>query len=309
MNFQSLQKIEKSEVYIKTAFNSARIKTLKLSIRKSRSRQEKLIILSKEKIKRFGININKQLSNIVENFPRIDELPDFYRELCRITLDPDKLKKSLYSISWATKKIDELTKKYPRIIEKTGKTEKEKEYYGRVTSILKNLDENLIFIDECRKIMKGFPAIKTDLFTVAIAGFPNVGKSTLLSKITSAKPEIKNYSFTTKNLNLGYAIFGIKKIQFIDTPGTLNRFEKMNNIEKQAYLVMKTLADAIIYVFDPLEQFPMHDQEILLRKIQEYGKPVIIYISKTDIIPIKKKGAYTDPKEILTEIISLSKNK
>jgi len=38
--------------------------------------------------------------------------------------------------------------------------------------------------------MKGFPSIKTNLPTIAIAGFPNVGKTTLLSKITDAKPKI-----------------------------------------------------------------------------------------------------------------------
>ena len=45
--------------------------------------------------------------------------------------------------------------------------------------------------------MKDYPTIKTSLFTVAICGFPNVGKTTLLSKMTPSEPEISNYSFTT----------------------------------------------------------------------------------------------------------------
>ncbi|MEM4260559.1 MAG: GTPase [Candidatus Woesearchaeota archaeon] len=301
MNFQNLQKIEKPDVYINIAFNNARVKTSKLIIRKTKSREEKLLIICREKIKRFGMSLNKQLSYIVENFPKIGELSEFYQDLCKISFDVDKLKKALYSLKWSTRMIEELTNKYHNLISKTKKIEIEKEYYGRTISVVKKLLNNLEYIEKCRKIMKDFPSIKTDLFTVAIAGFPNVGKSTLLSKITTAKPEIKNYYFTTKNLNLGYVRVANKKIQFIDTPGTLNRLDKMNNIEKQAYLVMKTVANAIIYIFDPTEQYPIKDQELLLEKIKEYNKPVFVYISKTDIIRINKKRFFNNTNEIYTD--------
>src|SRR3989338_4661337 len=90
------------------------------------------------------------------------------------------------------------------------------------------------------KIMGNFPSIKENIFTVAIAGFPNVGKSTLLNKLTGAHAEIANYAFTTRSLNLGYMFEDGKRIvQVIDTPGTLNRHEKMNYIEIQAELAMQ----------------------------------------------------------------------
>ncbi|HEY9703923.1 MAG TPA: GTPase, partial [Allocoleopsis sp.] len=118
---------------------------------------------------------------------------------------------------------------------------------------------------------------------VCITGFPNIGKSTLLSKITPAKPEIKNYAFTTKNLNQGYATFGHRKVQFIDTPGVLDR-DKMNNIELQAYLVLKYIANLVIYVIDLTEPYPIKIQEKLLKNLKEYDKPIIVYLSKSDII-------------------------
>jgi nucleolar GTP-binding protein len=310
MNFQSLANIEKPETYVQVAFNTARTRVGKINIRKSRSRDEKLLILCKDKIKKFEASLKKQLQNIVENFPKIDELPEFYSGLCRLTFDVDTLKKSLYTIKWSTQKIEELTAKYLKIIGQTKKLEKEREYYGRVTSIVKGLRTHLLRIEAARKTMKGFPAIKTDLYTVAIAGFPNVGKSTLLSKITTAKPEIQSYAFTTKRLNLGYATIGSRKIQFIDTPGTLDRLEKMNNIEKQAYLVMSTLANSIVYVFDPTEPYSLVKQQELLKKIREFNKPIIIYVSKTDIVKIKDKNflsedAILEPEKLIKEILRL----
>ena len=132
--------------------------------------------------------------------------------------------------------------------------------------------------------MKDFPTIKTSLNTVALTGFPNVGKSTLLKKLTGAQPKVAAYAFTTKNLNLGYSVIGDQRIQFVDTPGTLNRYNKMNPVEKKAYLVMKYIADIIVFIFDLTETYPIDEQTKLFREIQAFDKPIIVYLSKTDIL-------------------------
>lgn len=143
--------------------------------------------------------------------------------------------------------------------------------------------------------------------TVAIAGFPNVGKTTLLSKITSSTPEINSYAFTTKGLNLGYAKMKNLKIQFIDTPGTLNRLNKMNSIEKQAHLAMKYVTDIIIYIFDLTESYPLADQEKLFKRIKEYDLPEIIYLSKTDLLDKDTIGSFKK-KHPKTKIITDASN-
>ena len=84
----------------------------------------------------------------------------------------------------------------------------------------------------------------------------------------------------------------IENIQLLDTPGTLNRFNKMNDIEQQAYLVMKLVAEKIIYIFDLTEPYPLKDQIKLYERIKELGKPVIIYLSKTDILDKKKVNEF-----------------
>ena len=100
--------------------------------------------------------------------------------------------------------------------------------------------------------MRTYPDVK-EMFTVCIYGFPNVGKSTLLNKLTTSKATVAAYAFTTKEINAGYFTVEDKKIQVFDVPGTLARENKMNYIELQAELVVKELADIIIYVFDVSE--------------------------------------------------------
>ena len=76
------------------------------------------------------------------------------------------------------------------------------------------------------------PTVDFDAFTVVIAGFPNVGKSTVLRRLTGAKPKVAEYPFTTKGIQIGYLETKWNKIQVIDTPGLLDRpIDQMNNIE------------------------------------------------------------------------------
>ena len=56
---------------------------------------------------------------------------------------------------------------------------------------------------------------------IGIVGLPNAGKSTLLSVITSARPKIANYKFTTLNPNLGVAVYDDKEITLADIPGLI----------------------------------------------------------------------------------------
>ncbi len=147
----------------------------------------------------------------------------------------------------------------------------------------KRLGEPLAILKHGRDVFRDLPTVDDELFTVAIAGFPNVGKSTLLSKLTPAKPEIKPYAFTTKGLNAGSFEYRYNRIQVIDTPGTLDR-ENPNSIEVKAELTLRYLAKCIVYVFDPTEMtYPVEQQRALYKKTLDLDKPVLIYISKTDI--------------------------
>lgn len=174
-----------------------------------------------------------------------------------------------------------------------------KEYYGRISSVMKQIKPFLNYLDESRITMRDYPSVKTSLFTVCLFGFPNAGKSTLLRKLTNAEPEVKDYPFTTKTLNLGYINDPRIKIQIIDTPGTLNRKDKMNYIELQAYLALNHLADLIVFVFDPSLEYSIDKQEKLLKRIKEYDREIILFLSKTDIADVKIMEKFKSKHKIM----------
>jgi len=158
-----------------------------------------------------------------------------------------------------------------------------REFYGRISSVIKQIKNELEYLEYARKILRSFPNIKTDLPTVVLAGYPNVGKTTLLKALTGSAPKIASYPFTTLNLMLGYA----KGIQFVDTPGLLDRpLGKRNKVEVKAILALKHLTRTIIFVLDPSETagYTLKQQLNLLEQIKEKFKmKFIIVSSKTDL--------------------------
>jgi small GTP-binding protein len=212
--------------------------------------------------------------------------------MVRAAIDRDKVKQALGRLHGAQRGIARMSG--------LGK----REFLGRFKSIVKRLDKPLETLQDARDVLRRIPEATTH-FTTCLAGFPNAGKSTVLKALTGAKAQIAAYEFTTKTLNYGTTEIGYFQVQFVDTPGTLNRV-KTNSIEKQALLALKHLAKAIVFIYDPLR--PADEQEELFENVLEYGVPTVIYASKQDIVPTlplfkeaakRKMPVFTKPAEIL----------
>ena len=320
MNFQTLKHVETAETYIDIAFKKSK-KRVSLSKKKKNDKKDIRGLKETEiiRIDSFSQSLIDNLKLIVTSFPSIDNLDEFYLELIKCTIEYGDLKKSLGAVDWAAKQVNKFAGIFKNKIKKAGDENQinrfRKEFLGRASSFAKQINSSLVFLEEARKIMKSYPAIKTKLFTACIAGFPNAGKSTLLSKLTTSTPEINAYPFTTKSLNVGYLEKNYRKIQIVDTPGTLNRFDKMNDIEKQAYLAIKLVADHVIFVFDPTEQYPLDDQFKLYSKMKKLCSEVSVFISKTDIVgnfehlSSKFEEYYTDSDGISKKLFRIIKEK
>ncbi|MBW3010984.1 50S ribosome-binding GTPase [Candidatus Woesearchaeota archaeon] len=295
MDIPGLGKIEDPDFYLDIAFKKGAkaASEVRSNVKGERLKKSKQI-----ELKRMMV-IKKELAGTLEKIPKaypsFDNLHIFYQDLISLYFSIDDLRKSLGAIDWCAKKLNDMFKIYSSKLRKCQDFRKVNEirrsFSGRISSLLKQVKKDRLFLEECRKAMKNFPTIKTKLYTVAIAGFPNVGKSTLLSKISKSKPEIQAYAFTTKKLNLGYLMQNHKKIQLVDTPGTLNRFEKMNVIEKQAFLTIKYIAHQILYIFDLTQSsYPLESQVKLYSRLKkEFRKPILIYLSKTDMFDEDEK--------------------
>lgn len=134
------------------------------------------------------------------------------------------------------------------------------------------------------------------LADVGLVGFPNVGKSTLLSIISNAKPKISHYPFTTINPNLGIVSYrNFQSFVMADIPGIIEGASKgkglgykfLQHIEKNSILLF-------IIASDSLDHFK--EYKTLLKELKTYNakliyKKIIISISKSDFLDNELKIA------------------
>lgn len=235
--------------------------------------------------------ITSTFNGIVVGTPIIEELPEFYQDYIDIVVGVDQYKHSLGAVFWALGVIKQIQSQYTSRIRKSDSLSAipiRKEAYGRIVSIVKRIEDELDFLDFCKRELKNMPNINFDAIRVVIAGFPNVGKSTLLNNITDASPKVANYPFTTQGLQIGNYELGYKKYQIIDTPGLLDRsINDMNEIELNAIAAVEHLGNIIIYIFDPSETsgFLMENQYLLYAEIKKvFETQMICLFNKTDLL-------------------------
>ena len=237
------------------------------------------------KIRYLNEQINRDVRKIVRSFPNFLKVGDVYIKLINTSQTSiSKIKDSLSLVKWIGDAADEFTDKTQFKIKKarTGDTIGfiMKKHLGKMNSLFRKNKDAFKILEDARKFMNRLPVFE-DLYTVAIVGFPNVGKSTLMKKMTDSNVEIGSYPFTTKSLMFSYLKYNSKKIiQVIDTPGLLNR-DKNNSIEERAMIIIRNYTQSMVFVLDITNS--VEKQIKLLKKAQETKKPILIYLSKTDI--------------------------
>jgi len=288
--FDKITTVLSAEELLDVSFKKT--KKIKISDKDRFYRKKKTIIA---KIESFSKSIIQRLDKYVKTFPSIDNLPEFYQELIDIKIDVDKLKKSLGAVNWAKNTCEKIFNSQIKNLRKSKDLDflikKKKEIYGRISSVIKQIKKDLDMLIKARDILRYFPVIE-DIPTVVIAGFPNVGKSSILRCLSHAKPKIAVYPFTTKEIYIGHIQktehFIEQKFQIIDTPGLLDRpLSERNKIEKQAIAALKYLADIIVFVIDSSETcgYSCSDQKKLLSQLEKMFEKskFIIVENKSDI--------------------------
>ena len=308
MNFQSLPVVENPQTYLDKAFSRARKRadTLAESVTWKTDRTLLQKKIAHEKLTVVRDVLVQSLERLISDYPDFAGLPEFYEELARTQLDLDKVQESLGRLQGLVDNVRSLTRKAQGDVRGTHDPKEARRLvdsvYGRLSGLFERSQDAFDTVEKARRTLTTFPALKEGMPTVALAGFPNVGKSTLLSRLTSSKPKIASYAFTTKRLNVGYYKGVYEDVQVVDTPGTLARFERMNAIEQQAYLCLKYVADVIVMIIDPTDTYPLEDQERLLEQLKEHGKPLVVYLSKTDIADEGRVGSLKERFHALTAL-------
>lgn len=163
---------------------------------------------------------------------------------------------------------------------------------GRMATIMKRQGANLTYLEQVRQHLSRLPSIDPYTRTIIICGFPNVGKSSFINKITRADVEVQPYAFTTKSLYVGHTDYKYLRWQVIDTPGILDHpLEERNVIEMQAITALAHLRACVLYIMDISEQcgHSMEEQVKLFESIKPLftNKPLIVVLNKTDIVKVE----------------------
>lgn len=282
MIFEKIHTVPTSEELINKSFKrAARAMSGKtIEDKESRFKANESMLLTAANI------FTDNLANIVRRFPSFDQLPKFYYELTDILVGVENLKMSLASVDWASKKIHEVARSYVGKIRDSDIPEPvRREAFGRIASIIKSINKDLLLLNEARNTLRKLPDVQ-DEPTIVVAGYPNVGKSSFVSKITGASPEIAPYPFTTKGVKIGHFIRNGVRYQVMDTPGLLDRpMSERNIIERQAITAIHFLDAVVMFMIDPSEScgYEIEDQKRLLVEIQENFKlPMLVVANKAD---------------------------
>ncbi len=141
-----------------------------------------------------------------------------------------------------------------------------KSFYGRLASFVREVDPDLLRLREIRRFLKDRPRLDPSEPRLVVAGFPNVGKSSLVARLSSARPKVADYPFTTVAIQLGHADLGFDRLQVVDTPGVLDRQGHENPAEAEAETAVARAADVVLFVLDPSGSsgYPIDEQERLL---------------------------------------------
>lgn len=235
--------------------------------------------------------IDSTLKKYVEAFPSFERLHPFYYELTDLLIGVGRLKKSLGAIDWCRKRVLVIAGKHTSQIKRT-RNEKtvenlRKSAYGRISSVVQQVGSELEFLNKARDELGSIPSLDTEAPTIVVAGYPNVGKSSLVKLLSSATPRIAPYPFTTTSIHVGYYEHRWMRYQFIDTPGLFDRpIGNMKKAEKQAMLALKHLADLIIFILDSTDHcgYPVEEQKNLLSEMRKiFDVPIIVVENKADI--------------------------
>ena len=124
----------------------------------------------------------------------------------------------------------------------------------------------------------------------ALIGFPNAGKSTLISRVSAARPKIADYPFTTLEPNLGVVVIGDREFVLADVPGLIEGAAEGKGLGHE-FLRHCERAKVLVVLLDPSplqELAPEHQYEVLRRELRAHDpeladRPRVVAVTKADL--------------------------
>ncbi|KAJ7034969.1 P-loop containing nucleoside triphosphate hydrolase protein [Mycena alexandri] len=262
------------------------------------------------KVKFTQDTFDEKLGAILNDFPMLDDIHPFLSSLMNVLYDKNHYKLALGQLRTARHLIDQVAKDYVRLL-KFGDSlyrckQLKKAALGRMATIMRRQKDPLAYLEQVRQHISRLPAIDPNTRTLLICGYPNVGKSSFINKVTRADVDVQPYAFTTKSLFVGHLDYKYLRWQVIDTPGILDHpLEEMNTIEMQSITALAHLKSCVLYFMDLSEQcgYTVEAQCKLFHSIKPLfnGKPTVLVINKIDVMRLDDLPA--ESRALVQEII------
>ena len=164
----------------------------------------------------------------------------------------------------------------------TKYNKKTQHHIGLVKAKIANLKKKELVRSASKGKKEGYSVRKTGDGTVIMLGFPSVGKSTLLNKITNANSPIGSYDFTTLSVIPGTMEYKHAKIQILDVPGVVSGAASGRGRGKEVLAVMRN-CDLVLMLLDINR---LGEYNVLVKEVYETG---IRMNQKKPDVRIKKK--------------------
>ncbi|WP_122090001.1 OBG GTPase family GTP-binding protein [Halalkalicoccus subterraneus] len=152
----------------------------------------------------------------------------------------------------------------------------------------------------------GYAVEKTGDATVALVGFPSVGKSTLLNALTNAESEVGSYEFTTLNVNPGMLQYRGANIQIMDVPGLIEGAASGRGGGQEVLSVVRA-ADLVVFMLSVFEidQYERLREELYANKVRLDTEPPSLSVIKKGRggIRVTTSGDPGLPKDVIKEVL------
>jgi small GTP-binding protein len=179
--------------------------------------------------------------------------------------------------------IEEEVRAIQEEIDKTQKNKATEHHLGRLKAKMARLKDELI-----KQAMSkgggagGYSVKKSGDATVTLVGFPSVGKSTLINKLTDAHSEVGAYEFTTLDVIPGVMEYKDAKIQVLDLPGLVKGAAAGRGKGREVISVIRS-CDLIVLLIDVFnyQQLPVLEKELYDAGIRINQRPPDVTITRT----------------------------
>jgi uncharacterized protein len=179
--------------------------------------------------------------------------------------------------------IEEEVRAIQEEIDKTQKNKATEHHLGRLKAKMARLKDDLI-----KQAMSkgggagGYSVKKSGDATVTLVGFPSVGKSTLINKLTDAHSEVGAYEFTTLDVIPGVMEYKDAKIQILDLPGLVKGAAAGRGKGREVISVIRS-CDLIVLLIDVFnyQQLPVLEKELYDAGIRINQRPPDVTITRT----------------------------